>query len=65
MKNIGKIDRSLRIIIGLVLLSLVFIGPKSLWGFIGIVPLLTALMSFCPAYSIFGINTCKTKNSPS
>lgn len=61
-KNEGTIDRVLRVIAGLVLLSLVFIGPQTMWGLIGIVPLATGLIGFCPLYSIFGINTCPMKN---
>lgn len=60
-KNEGTIDRSLRIIAGLVLLSLVFVGPQSLWGLVGIVPLATGLLGNCPLYSILGINTCPVK----
>ena len=59
--NVGGIDRVLRIVVGLVLLSLVFVGPKTNWGYIGIIPLLTALIGYCPAYSIFGMNTCPRK----
>lgn len=59
--NVGGIDRVLRIIIGLVLLALVFVGPKTAWGWIGIVPLATGLLGWCPPYSIFGINTCSVK----
>ena len=59
--NAGKIDRALRIIVGLVLISLVFIGPKTPWGLIGLVPLLTGLVGYCPAYSVIGVNTCKTR----
>ena len=62
-RNEGTLDRALRIIAGLVLLSLVFIGPQTPWGWIGIVPLLTGLVGYCPAYSIFGINTCGLKKS--
>ncbi len=61
-KNEGTIDRALRVIAGLVLLSLVFIGPQTLWGLIGIVPLATGLLGTCPLYSILGINTCPLKN---
>ena len=57
--NIGTIDRALRIIVGLVLISLVFIGPQTAWGWIGVVPLATALIGWCPAYSLLGITTCK------
>ncbi len=56
--NVGMFDRVLRIAVGLVLLSLVFIGPKSLWGLVGLVPLLTGLARFCPAYRLAGISTC-------
>jgi hypothetical protein len=60
-RNEGTMDRALRIIAGLVLLSLVFIGPQTLWGLIGLVPLATGLIGWCPAYTIFGLNTCKLK----
>lgn len=58
--NIGSIDRVLRIIVGLGLISLVFVGPQTPWGWIGVVPLATALIGWCPAYSLFGIKTCRT-----
>ena len=61
-KNEGTIDRTLRVIAGLVLLSLVFVGPQTMWGLIGIVPLVTGLIGMCPLYSILGINTCPVKN---
>jgi hypothetical protein len=47
-----------RVALGLVLLSLVFVGPQTLWGVIGIVPLVTGLTGICPLYSLLGINTC-------
>lgn len=56
--NEGKLDRTLRVIIGLGLLSLVFVGPQSLWGLIGLVPLATGLIGFCPLYKVFGFSTC-------
>lgn len=58
MKNIGDIDRVIRIIAGIGLLSLVIIGPKTLWGVLGLVPLLTGAISFCPLYKLLGIRTC-------
>mgnify|MGYP002632104219 FL=1 len=58
MKNVGTIDRLLRAVAGIILISLVFIGPKTPWGWVGLVPLLTALFAYCPAYSLFGIRTC-------
>lgn len=56
-KNIGTMDALIRIILGIILLSLIFIGPKSLWGFIGLIPLLTGIIRYCPLYPILGINT--------
>jgi len=61
LKNVGTIDRALRVVLGLVLLSLVFFGPQTPWGWIGVVPLLTALVGYCPAYSVFGLRTCPLK----
>jgi len=57
-KNVGNIDRILRIVAGLVLISLVFVGPQTPWGWIGLVPLVTAFVGFCPAYRLLGIRTC-------
>ena len=57
--NEGKIDRLLRIVVGLAVLSLVFVGPQTAWGWIGVVPLLTGLVGYCPAYSLIGLNTCR------
>jgi hypothetical protein len=55
--NVGTADRFVRILFGLVLLSLVFVGPKTMWGWVGILPLLTGLVSFCPLYSLLGCST--------
>ncbi|MGB5164077.1 MAG: DUF2892 domain-containing protein [Woeseiaceae bacterium] len=60
-KNEGKVDRILRVVLGLGLLSLVFVGPQTPWGWIGAVLLVTGLIGNCPLYSILGINSCKTK----
>ena len=62
-RNVGTVDRIARIILGLVLLALIFVGPKTMWGLVGLVPLLTGLISWCPLYSIFGIATCPVKKS--
>jgi len=59
MKNVGGIDKVLRIVIGLVLISLVFIGPKSMWGWLGIIPLATGLINFCPLYPLIGFSTAR------
>ncbi len=62
-KNIGNIERVIRIAVGLFVLSLTIIGPQSLWGLLGLVPLLTGLIGWCPPYAIFGISTCKKQPS--
>lgn len=59
-KNVGTIDKALRVILGIGLLSLVLVGPQTWWGLIGLVPLATVAMSWCPVYSLFGISTCAT-----
>jgi hypothetical protein len=58
MRNEGNLDRGLRIVFGLALLALVFVGPQTAWGWIGMVPLATGLIGWCPAYTLFGIRTC-------
>ena len=60
--NEGTIDRVLRVIVGLALIAIVFFGPKTPWGWIGLVPLLTGLAGTCPLYSILGIRTCPMKD---
>ena len=57
-KNVGSVDRILRIIVGLALIALVFVGPKTPWGWIGIIPLVTGLFRMCPLYALIGIDTC-------
>lgn len=57
-RNEGNLDRLLRVIVGLVLIALAFVGPQTPWGWIGIVPLLTGIVGLCPAYSLLGIKTC-------
>jgi hypothetical protein len=59
-QNEHVLDRAVRVVLGLVLLSLVLVGPKTLWGLVGLVPLATGLFGSCPAYRLFGINTCRT-----
>jgi hypothetical protein len=59
--NVGGVDRAVRIIAGLVVLSLVFVGPKSMWGLVGAVPLLTGLAGWCPLYALLGISTASNK----
>jgi hypothetical protein len=57
-RNVGGLDRGLRIVAGLVLLALGWFGPLGWWGLVGLVPLATALVGFCPAYALLGLNTC-------
>lgn len=61
--NEGTIDRVLRVTVGLGLLTIAFVGPKTPWGYLGIVPLATGLLGNCPVYSILGINTCGLKSA--
>lgn len=61
--NEGTIDRALRVIAGLVLIALAATGTVGLWGWIGIVPLATGLLGWCPAYTLLGINTCPMKST--
>jgi hypothetical protein len=61
--NEGTIDRVLRVIVGLVLIGLTISGTVGVWGWIGVVPLLTGLIGICPAYSIFGLSTCPMKKT--
>ncbi|AXF85534.1 hypothetical protein DTO96_101265 [Ephemeroptericola cinctiostellae] len=58
-KNIGSLDRTLRIIIGVALIGLTLTGNIGTWGWIGVLPLLTGLMSSCALYTLLGVNTCK------
>ncbi len=66
MCNVGGIDRVIRIVAGVFLLSLVFVGDQIIgqnvaWGWIGVVPLATGIFKFCPAYTLLGLKTCQTK----
>jgi hypothetical protein len=57
-KNIHKIERVVRIVAGIAILSLVFVGPQTPWGWLGLVPLATGVLGWCPLYTLFGISTC-------
>ena len=61
-KNVGGIDRTVRIVLGAVLIAIAVMGISP-WGWVGVVPLLTGLIGWCPPYAIFGMSTCKTKAS--
>ncbi len=56
--NEGAVDRVLRVILGLALISIVFVGPQTPWGWIGLLPLITGLVGMCPLYTILGVTTC-------
>lgn len=63
LSNVGGIDRVLRIVVGLVVVSLYFWGPQSPWALLGLIPLVTGLVGFCPAYQLLGLNTCPLARS--
>ncbi len=58
--NVGGIDRALRITIGLVLIALTLTGTIGIWGWVGIVPLATGVLRFCPFYPLLGFSSCPT-----
>ena len=60
--NEGTADRALRVVLGIAILSLAFVGPRTPWGYLGLVPLLTGMFGFCPLYTVFGFSTCPVKN---
>ncbi len=62
-RNVGKIDKILRIIAGIIIIAFGIIA-KTWWGAIGLIPLTTGLVNWCPAYIPLGINTCGTKTKP-
>ncbi len=61
-RNEHSIERALRVVVGLALLLLVVVGPKTPWGLLGLVPLVTGLVGSCPAYTLLGISTCPIKS---
>ena len=60
--NEGTIDRALRVVVGLILIAIVFVGPQTAWGWIGLVPLVTGVTGYCPLYALLGIRTCPAKS---
>jgi hypothetical protein len=59
--NVGTADRALRALLGLGILALAFVGPKTPWAYLGIIPLLTALIGSCPLYTVLGISSCPVR----
>ena len=62
--NEGALDRTIRVILGISLIAIALVGPRTPWGFIGVVPLLTGLAGFCPLYRLVGLSTCRTAEAP-
>ena len=60
--NEGSLDRTLRIMLGVAILSLAFIGPKTPWGYLGLIPLATGLIGSCPLYTLVGFSTCPVRS---
>jgi hypothetical protein len=60
-RNEANVERIVRVVIGLSLISLVFIGPQTIFGWVGLVPLFTGLVGSCPLYTLFGFSTCPMK----
>jgi hypothetical protein len=63
IKNVGGLDRTIRITVGLALIAAAATGTIGLWGWVGVVPLLTGSLGWCPPYSLLGLNTCSVKKA--
>lgn len=63
VRNVHPIERVGRIVLGIVLLSLVVVGPETLWGLVGLIPLATGLVGSCPLYTLFGFSTCPVRKA--
>lgn len=61
MRNVGGIDRVIRIVVGIALIAATLTGAIGVWGWIGVVPLATGIFGMCPAYKLIGLNTCPLK----
>ena len=59
--NEGTLDRGIRVVVGIALIAIAFWGPRTPWGFVGVVPLVTGLIGFCPLYRLVGLSTCRTQ----
>ena len=62
-RNTHNIERVIRVLVGIGILSLAFVGPETPWGFLGIVPIVTGLIGTCPLYTVFGFSTCPAKKA--
>lgn len=61
MNNVGPIDCLIRFMIGLILISMIFLGPKTPWGWIGLIPLASSFLGYCPLYTALGFDSNRTK----
>jgi hypothetical protein len=61
--NEGTLDRVVRVVVGLGILSLAFVGPQTPWAYLGAIPLITGLVGYCPAYALLGVNTCGVRKA--
>lgn len=64
VQNVGSADKIARIVVGALLIVLALMGTIGRWGWIGVIPIATALMGWCPAYTLFGIKTCPASKPP-
>ena len=64
-KNQHAVERLVRVLLGVGLLSVVFVGPQTAWGWLGVVPLVTGLAGSCPLYTLFGFSTCRLQKNAS
>ncbi len=62
-RNIGGTERVVRVVAGVGILALAFVGPASAWGYLGLVPLITGLVGWCPPYALLGINTSSAREN--
>jgi hypothetical protein len=62
-RNVGTIDRAVRILAGAVLVGMAATGTVGWWGWLGLVPLATGIVGWCPPYALLGFNTCKTRGA--
>lgn len=61
--NEGMIDRAIRVVVGAGIVSLAFIGPQTPWAYLGLIPVVTGLVGFCPAYALLGVSTCPVRKA--
>ncbi len=60
--NVGPFDRYVRVVLGILLLAFTVAGPQTAWGYVGLIPLITGVLGFCPIYALFKFSTCPTRS---